>query len=96
MATLVNSMEAAIDSLKETVRVTGIFQRDPLPEVLETQTRAIEAIELNEGFSTKDLVDAALVIENNPPIAYMYLSIENEGMRRDFLLSQMKRPQKYN
>ena len=45
MATLVNSMEAAIDSLKETVRVTGIFQRDPLPEVLETQTRAIEATE---------------------------------------------------
>ncbi len=43
MATLVNSMEAAIDSLKETVRVTGIFQRDPLPEVLETQTRAIES-----------------------------------------------------
>jgi hypothetical protein len=96
--TFANSMEAAIDSLQEMVRVTGILQRDPLPGVLKIQSRAIEAIELNEGFSRKDLVDAAVVIANNPPVALMYLSIKNdsEGMRRDFLLSEMEKLQMYN
>jgi hypothetical protein len=87
---MASSMEAAIDSLKDMMMVTAV-QRVPRSEALEIETRAIEAIEMDEGFSAEDFADAAMVIANNPSLANVYLHIKNKAARTSYLLHYMEK-----
>jgi hypothetical protein len=66
------------------------------PDPIETHAKALQAIEVSKGFSQEDLADAALVIENNPTFAHMYLSMENVNACRTYLLCHMARVKNYN
>ena len=89
MVEIASSLETAIDSLKD--MVSGPIQGAPRSEALEIGARAIRAIEMDEGFSVDDLVDAALVIQGNHLIAKVYLSTKNKKERTSFLLHHMEK-----
>jgi hypothetical protein len=92
MIMLAKSMETAIYSLKDII--LGSYQSAPCPEGLKIEAQAMEAIKKDEGFSDGDIKDAALVIENHPSVANMYLSIKSKGARKLFLLHYMKKLRK--
>jgi hypothetical protein len=92
MMMLAKSMETAIDSLKDII--LGISQSARCSEASKIETQAMEAIKKDEGFSDEDIKDAALVIENHPSTANMYLSIKSKGARKSFLLRHMEKLKK--
>ncbi len=97
MVIVANSVEIAIDSLKDIVTGNGKTESTPqLEGTLSSESRAIKAIENDEGFSDEELKDAILVIENNPKHAEMYLSLERKGARTSYLRHHMKELKKYN
>jgi len=89
MTALANSMETAIDLLKDIV--SGASQCTPRSEALKIQAQAMEAIEKDEGFSDEDIKDAALVIADNPSTANTYLHVKNKQARKSFLLHMMEK-----
>ena len=87
METVASSMDSAIVELKNIFAVpdnTGNTQSAPrLEGTLKSQ--AIKAIERDEGLSVDELMDAVLVLENDPQRADLYLSIENKAVRTSYL-----------
>jgi len=77
------SMENAFGLLKD--MVSDSFQCAQCSGAMEAEARALEAIEMEEGISNKDIRDAALIIENNPSFANLYLHMKSEGTCKDFL-----------
>ena len=88
MMDVANSIETAIDTLTGTI--TNASQHTSRSENLRVQSQAMNAIEINEGFSNQNLRDAVIAIGNDPQVANMYLTIKNEIMRKDFLLFHME------
>ena len=88
MMDVANSIETAIDTLTGTI--TNASQHTSRSENLRVQSQAMNAIEMNEGFSNQDLRDAAIAKGNDPQVANMYLTIKNKIMRKDFLLFHME------
>ena len=91
MVMVAKSMETAINSLKDFVPMADFSQPDPLSEDMYFAGQAIKAIEKDEGFSDEDLVDAALVITNQPSIAKVYLLLKGKEARTSFLLGHMEK-----
>ena len=60
-------------------------------EAKEIEHMAMEAIQNDEGFSDKDIVDAASTLQEDPGIASMYLLIKSKKARTTFLLRKMKK-----
>ena len=60
-------------------------------EAKEIEHMAMEAIQNDEGFSDKDIVDAVSTLQEDPGIASMYLLIKSKKARTTFLLRKMKK-----
>jgi hypothetical protein len=95
MESITDGLGSAIKSLNDRLTSPEPTQRAPCSEALELATMAINAIEKNEGFSPWDLL-AAIRVVNDPPIANTYLSIKNEDVHQDYLLSEMEKVQGLN
>ena len=95
MANVANSVETAIDSLKD-IATGNAGTSQSVPRLEATILfRAIKAIEKDEGFSDNELKDALLAIEKNPQLAEMYLSLERKGTRALYLRHHMDGVQNY-
>ena len=60
------SMETGVNSVKDII--TGVVQRTThlSSEAWGLESRVMEAIEIDEGFSDEDIKNAALIITYNP------------------------------
>jgi hypothetical protein len=90
MESIADRLRSAIKSLNDRLTSPELTQHAPYSEALGLVTMAINAIKKNEGFSPQDLLVAIRVV-NNPSIANTYLSIKNEDMCQDYLLSKMEK-----
>jgi hypothetical protein len=91
METVASSVDSAIMELKNIFAVpnnTGNAQSAPrLEGTLKSQ--AIKAIERDKGLSVDELMDAVLVLENDPQRTDSYLSIEKKAVCTSYLRLHM-------
>jgi hypothetical protein len=91
MATSTDSMAKYATSVQSMAASAPSTQLPTKPDPIKTRIRALHAIEANEDFSHKELINTALIIENNPIFPYMYLSMNNMNTCRTYLLHYMEK-----
>lgn len=89
IASMTNSMDDVMTSLTGILEATT--KRASQPESMNTDALAIKAIEKQEGLSRTQVADAATAILNNPRMSNIYLQMEDEEARREFLLKQIEK-----
>ena len=73
-----------------TSMVASTSQRTSNSGALELESRAMEAIEEDEGLSLEDIGYAAKAIANNTARANMYLSLKKPSSRTSYILREIE------
>jgi hypothetical protein len=83
-----NEMGIALGSLKDVLR--DGFQLSTRSN-LDIETKALKAIQKDEGFSQEDLACTAMAIAEHPGRANAYLGLDDRGSRKTYILSLMEK-----